>query len=219
MRIPLQCRCGQVRGELDAARAYVRATCYCKDCQAYARWLGTPGLMDAAGGTDVVATAPPRLRFTAGEDRVACMSLSERGIYRWYAACCRTPLGNTARSSKVHYVGVSTACLEPGAVDAAFGPAGRCVINVDSATAPVRARPLAFALGGLRIAMGIFGARLRRDRRSPFFDATGRPVRTPQIAGVETGISRGDGMADKLTTAHADQRVPFAAGDQARERD
>lgn len=185
MRVLLRCRCGQVRGELDPARAYVRATCHCKDCQAYARWLGTPGVMDAAGGTDVVATAPRWLRFTAGEDQIACMSLSERGIYRWYAACCRTPLGNTAHSPKVHYVGIPTVCMAGGAVDAAFGPAGRCLINTESATAPVRATPLAFALGGLRIAMGILGARLRGDRRSPFFDEAGRPLRMPLVARVE----------------------------------
>ena len=183
MAIALRCRCNQVQGELTTARTYVRATCYCKSCQAYARWLGTPGVMDEAGGTDVIAMAPSQLRFTAGEEHIACMSLSERGICRWYAACCRTPLGNTARSSKVHYVGVPTACLDNtgGAVDAAFGPAGRCVLNTESATAPVRATPLAFAFGGLRIAMGILGARLRRDRRSPFFDDAGRPIRTPQV--------------------------------------
>lgn len=183
MAIALHCRCHQVQGELATALTYVRATCYCKSCQAYARWLGTPGLMDAAGGTDVIATRPTNLRFTAGEEHIACMSLSERGIYRWYAACCRTPLGNTARTPAVHYVGVPTVCLgnTGGAVDAAFGPAGRCVLNTDSATVPVRATPLAFALGGLRIAMGILGARLRRDRRSPFFGEAGNPIRAVEI--------------------------------------
>ena len=86
MTLPFSCRCGQVRGEVGTDRTYVRATCYCKDCRAYAQWLGGPGLLDDAGGVDVVAMAPSRVRFTAGEEQVACMSLSGRGIYRWYAA-------------------------------------------------------------------------------------------------------------------------------------
>ena len=158
MTIPLRCRCGQVQGEVGTANTYVRATCYCKDCRAFAQWLGTPGLLDDAGGVDLVAMAPSQVRFTAGEAHIACMTLTPRGIYRWYADCCRTPLGNT------------------------FGPAGRCVINTESATAPVRKTPLAFVLGGLRILAGILGAKLRGRRESPFFDAaTGAPIRVPVL--------------------------------------
>lgn len=180
MNLSLRCRCGQVQGEVGTADTYVRASCYCKDCRDYAQWLGTPGLLDDAGGVDIVAMAPSQLRFTAGEANIACMTLTPRGIYRWYAACCRTPLGNTPREPAVHYVGLSTDCLEPVAADAAFGPARRCVINTGSATAPVRTTRVAFVLGGLRILAGIVGAKLRGRRESPFFDpATGRPIRAP----------------------------------------
>ena len=94
----IRCTCGQVRGEADLGHAYTRGTCHCHDCQAYARWLGRPELMDAAGGTDIVPMSPADIRLTAGVEHLACMSLSEKGTLRWYAACCRTPLGNTARS-------------------------------------------------------------------------------------------------------------------------
>lgn len=184
MPIPLRCRCGQVQGEVGTDHAYVRATCYCRFCRAYAQWLGTPGLLDAAGGVDIVAMPPSQLRFTAGESQIACMSFGDRGIYRWYAACCRTPLGNTPRTPAMHYVGISTACLEgmDEAVDAAFGPARHCVLNTESATAPVHKTRLAFLFGGLRIMAGILGARLRGRRDSPFFDAgTGSPIREPDI--------------------------------------
>lgn len=184
MTIPLSCRCGRVRGEVGTDRTYVRATCYCNDCRAYARWLGVPGLLDDAGGVDVVTMAPSRVRFIAGEDQIACMSLSGRGIYRWYAACCRTPLGNTPRDPGVHYVGLSTACLEGAgaAVDAALGPPRRCLIATESATAPVRKRRVAMVAGVVRVVAGVLGARLRRRRESPFFDAaTGKPIREPEI--------------------------------------
>lgn len=183
MTIPLRCRCGAVQGEIDEDRAYTRATCYCKDCRAFARFLGVPGVLDASGGTDIIPMAPAALRFTAGNENVVCMSLSPKGVLRWYASCCRTPLANTPRDPKLPYVGVVTDCLgaTPQVLEAAFGPRDRVVLNTQSATAPVKTAPVAFALGGLRILMGILGARLRRERVSAFFDANGRPVREPHV--------------------------------------
>ena len=183
MTLPLKCRCGAVRGEMQPARAFVRATCYCKDCRAYARFLGQPDVLDDAGGTDIVPTAPATVRLTAGVEHVACMSLSPKGTLRWYAQCCRTPLGNTSRNTRLPYLGVVTACLDatPRQLDAAFGPAGRCVLNADSATSQVRTTPLAFAWGGLRIMAGTLNARLRRERASPFLDGDGRLLREPEV--------------------------------------
>ena len=183
MNLPLKCRCGAVRGEMQRRRAYTRATCYCKDCRAYARFLGQPGVLDEAGGTDVVPTAPATVRLTAGLEHVACMSLSPKGTLRWYAACCRTPLGNTSRNTGLPYLGLVTACLDgtPQQLDAALGPAGRCVLNTGSATAPVRATPLAFAWGGMRILAGVLGARLRSERGSPFLDIDRQWLRAPEV--------------------------------------
>src|SRR5690554_3667104 len=179
--IPVECRCRRVQGDALTASTYTRVTCYCRDCRAYAEWLGGDGLLDAAGGTDIVAMAPSGLRFTEGRDHIVSMSFSGK-VYRWYAACCRTPLGNTARDPRVHYVGLCKACIPDGdALDASLGPAGRCVVNAASATAAVSATPLAFLHGGLRIATGVLGARMRGRRQSPFFDdALGRPIREPE---------------------------------------
>lgn len=183
MTMPLRCRCGAVQGEIDEGRAYVRATCYCKDCRAFARYLGVPGVLDDAGGTDIIPMAPAAVRFTAGQGLVTCMSLSPKGILRWYASCCRTPLANTPRDPKLPYMGMVTDCflVTPHQLDAAFGPRDRVVLNTKSATAPVRPTPVAFALGGLRILAGILGARLRRERASAFFDQDGRPLREPTV--------------------------------------
>lgn len=105
--LPLQCRCGQVRGVAlgvsPATSSHV--VCYCDDCQAFARFLGTPDIMDAHGGTDIVQIAPSRLRITEGFDAVLSMRLSEKGLVRWYAGCCRTPIGNTI-GARVPFIGV-----------------------------------------------------------------------------------------------------------------
>ena len=179
----LSCRCGQVQGEIAPHRAYARATCYCRDCRAYARWLGGEGLMDAAGGADIVPMAPDGLRFTRGAEHLACMSLSPRGLLRWYAACCRTPLGNTPNDPKLFYLGVPVQCIaEPEeTVDAAFGPAHRIVLNTESATGPVKSTPLAFAVGGFHIFRHILAAKLRGRHNRTFFDDSGEPIRKPAV--------------------------------------
>lgn len=112
MRLQLRCRCGKLQGEVDARRVAARAICYCKDCQAFARFLAPDGsLLDASGGTEVEATLPAGVRFTQGLEHLACMSLSPQGIYRWYASCCNTPVGNTPRNPAMPYVGLVRACL------------------------------------------------------------------------------------------------------------
>jgi hypothetical protein len=169
---------------VETDQVYVRATCYCKDCQAYARWLDRPGVADAQGGTDMVAMNPAGVHITAGSEQIACMSLSGKGILRWYAACCRTPLGNTPRDGRVAYVGVVAMGLWPAReMDAAFGAKGKTVINSGSARGKVKATPVGFVTGGLRILRGMLGARLRGQGPMLFFDGEGQPIREPMIRG------------------------------------
>lgn len=193
MTIALRCRCGNVRGEVDLQRAYTRGTCYCRDCQAYARYLQRPGMVDAGGGTDVVPMSPAGVRVTAGIEHVACMSLSDKGILRWYATCCSTPLGNTPRSAKIAYLGMVTACFDaaPDAVDAVIGPRDRVVLNAKSATRAVASTPLPFLRGGLSIFGHILGALFGGPQPSPFFDAEGRPLRRPVVLTAEQRESLG----------------------------
>lgn len=95
--IPLRCRCGQVRGiatDVSASNGY-RFICYCKDCQAFARFLERPDVLDPAGGTDIFQMPPARLKIIDGMEALRCLRLSEK-VLRWYAGCCRTPIANTA---------------------------------------------------------------------------------------------------------------------------
>jgi hypothetical protein len=182
MNHPLRCRCGKLRGHLLVPATTGRAVCYCKDCQAYAHFLGAPeNVLDAAGGTDIVALEPSRVRFDEGLDHLACMSLSPRGLLRWYAACCRTPIGNTPREAKVHYVGLAHTCLDTQPLDPAFGPA-RVRINTDSARGKVSSTPGAAAVVVLKLMATMVPARFTgRWRNNPFFDTFGTPVRKPQV--------------------------------------
>ena len=95
--LKLRCRCGHVRGVANrvAPHAGFRFVCYCQDCQAFARFLDRPDVLDAAGGTDIFHVPMGRLKLTADTDAVRCLQFSSR-VFRWYADCCRTPIGNTA---------------------------------------------------------------------------------------------------------------------------
>ncbi len=182
MALSLRCECGRVQGRVETDQVYVRATCYCHDCQAYARWLDRPGVVDAQGGTDMVAMNPAAVHITSGSEQIACMSLSGKGILRWYAGCCRTPLGNTPRDAGIAYVGVVGTGLSPAReMEVAFGSRGRTVINSGSAQGKVKATPVGFVVGGLRILRGIAGARLRKQGPMLFFDGEGQPIREVEV--------------------------------------
>jgi hypothetical protein len=182
---PLRCRCGKLAGTLESARSTQRVVCYCRDCQAFARHLGAEGVLDAQGGTEIVASLPSKLRFTAGDDALACLSLSPRGLLRWYAACCRTPIGNTMRNPKIAYVGLVHSCLEGDAppLAQAFGPL-RLATNTASATGPARkVPPWAAAASLASLAKTLLGARLGGGwRDNPLFEpGSARPVRPVRV--------------------------------------
>jgi len=188
MTIGLRCRCGKLRGELDATRIAARAICYCKDCQAFARFLKADDVvLDTSGGTEVEAALPAALRLSAGLEHLACMSLGPRGLYRWYASCCNTPIGNTPRDRKASYVGLVRLCLDatPAQLDRQLGR-GHITSSRGSAHGPTTATPLATALAVARVGAMLAKARLTGGYRdNPFFDASGAPVRAPRVLTLE----------------------------------
>jgi hypothetical protein len=177
---PIRCRCGRLQGQLAQGASVARVACYCIDCQSYAHALGKPEIvLDELGGTAVITSLQQHLSFSGDTSSLACLSLSESGILRWYAACCSTPVANTARNPKVSYVGIAHTCVasSPGELERVFGPPGMAV-NTQHAKAPV-------PTGGLRtattMAEGItrVGVALLDGswRKTPFFYAAGhRPV-------------------------------------------
>jgi hypothetical protein len=125
IRAEFRCRCGQVRGFVaDASpRTVNHVGCYCDDCQAFVHWLGRAELLDAQGLSDIVQIAPAAFAFEQGQDRVKGVRLSPKGLYRWYASCCNTPVGNTLTPS-IPFVGILAAAFNHDGQrsDALFGP-------------------------------------------------------------------------------------------------
>src|SRR5579883_2663382 len=112
----MRCRCGEVRGWVanPSPRTVNRVVCYCDDCQAFAHHLGRADLLDSHGGSDIVQVAPASLTFVQGQERIAGLRLTPKGIYRWYASCCNTPVGNTVTPA-IPFVGIVAQAFENGA--------------------------------------------------------------------------------------------------------
>jgi hypothetical protein len=164
-------------------RRGVRVLCYCRDCQTFAEFLERPELLDRHGGTEVFQMTPARVSFHAGHDQLACMRLSSKGLMRWYARCCNTPLANTMAKPKLAFVGVISACWDPqldaAARDDLLGPL-RSRVNgpghaaTDGSMAKIDPLPV----GTIVRAIGVMLAgKLRGEHQpSPFFEHdTGAP--------------------------------------------
>lgn len=187
--LPLRCTCGALRGVASGVSASRgnRLLCYCNDCQSFAHFLGRADeILDANGGSDIFQMSPARLVIREGADQLACMRLTPKGLLRWYARCCRTPIGNTLATPNVPFVGWIQLHSDAGrGREEALGPV-RARVNVGSA----RGERSRLGSGGrstlpvlLRFAGVVLAARLRSDHKaSPFFDPrTGAPRAIPQI--------------------------------------
>ena len=185
MNHPLRCQCGTLRGNVSHPESVSRGVCYCKDCQAYAHFLGKAGeILDEMGGTDVVATLPKHVTFTQGLEALACMSLSEKGMLRWYASCCNTPIGNTSRDFKVSHVGLVHNCLEDPSqtLESSFGPV-RMRVNTKHAKGSPKSMPLSTIVSILGFMKSLARARVDGSyRQTPFFTSDrGIPVVAPKV--------------------------------------
>jgi len=189
MSHPLRCECGTVKGFIEAPRRTFRGVCYCRDCQAFAHFLGRErDVLDDRGGSGVVQTVPRNVAFTQGLDALECMRLTPNGLLRWYAGCCNTPIGNTMANYKLSFVGVVDMCLRDPqrSLEESFGP-NRAFVYVDGARG--EPKPLQVGQGRMiaRALATLFKARISGDyRRSPFFRPdTGQPIATPRILSEE----------------------------------
>jgi hypothetical protein len=186
--ITLRCRCGTVRG---VARDVSPETsnhlfCYCDDCQAYGRWLGAPGVLDPLGGTELLQLTPSQVTFRTGIEQLRCMRLYEGGMLRWYTGCCRTPAGNMFPPHRMPFVALMPVFMDhaaDGHTPEILGPVlARCFGRFAHGGAAPDAHPkvpAALLLRSARVFGGAFFA--GKARPSPYRDASGAPISTPQV--------------------------------------
>ena len=160
-----------------------RALCYCRDCRAYLHWLEREDLLDAHGGTEIIQLARNRLRIDEGMSHVRLLRLSSRGLHRWYADCCNTPLGNTM--PRIPFIGVARAMFEGVRdADATFGL--RLFTNVGGAIGalPPGTRMSASGLAHVTRLMASW-AWNGMGHPTPLFDRDNRPTLEPHVLGKD----------------------------------
>jgi hypothetical protein len=199
--ISFACRCGAVKGVCrDAGGSMgVRVVCYCADCQAFAAFLGAErDYLDAAGGTDIYQISPSRLEIAAGMERLRAVVVAPKGLYRFYADCCKTPIANTIPGRKLPFAGTMTRNYDAQHRDRVLRPPIAAVFVERAHGEPVeKARTalplLIFDLMRRAAAEWISG----RGRRNPFLDAQddGR-IPAPYVVSAEERARLDDKAAD-----------------------
>lgn len=189
MQHPLRCRCGTVQGIVENPQRANHAVCYCKDCQAFARYLGNEDrILDAQGGSEIIQVLPKDVTFSQGVDSLACLRLTDKGMIRWYAACCRTPIGNTLENYKVSFIGLLHNCLETAdrPLQDSFGPVSTYAYPNCAIGAPKpKASGLWMTIWWFLTTVG--KSRLNGDYKlTPFFRLdTGKPIASPHVLSSE----------------------------------
>lgn len=185
--IPLRCQCGLITGQMTtlSSNGWNRFVCLCDDCQAYALWLGREQtILEEDGGTEIVPVTPDNLKILTGSENIRRMKFSEKGLDRWYAGCCKTPIGNTPNAG-VPYVGVvhNFIYVEGSAKADLLGPV-RGRIQGKFGKPPLKAgtsnkAPLSVIFAMIKF---MIPAYLRgRKRPHPFYSDAGEPVAPAEI--------------------------------------
>lgn len=183
MTLQIACDCGKFQAEIDKTISQHNClTCYCKDCQAFARFLGDNNILDEHGGTDIVQVPADKVSITIGKEFLACVRLTTEGLHRWYASCCNTPIGN-APGKSMPFIGLIHNSLKPGSeIQSVFGPV-KMVVFTKSATGMPKPKTKGMLVGIASFMWLALSTRLRGGSANhPFFDAqTGQPVVEPTV--------------------------------------
>lgn len=184
--LELACDCGKVSGVLSdispRKRSYL--VCYCDDCQQFAKELGRESdVLDSYGGTGVVQGTLAQVTIRTGQEHLKSLRLTSRGILRWYAECCNTPIANTV-SAKLPFVGVVRSFVKDERAEELLGPVSLRIFGRFANDPPddLDIHPRAPITLAFQLGPRILGARLRGEGRdSSFFDAAGEPTVPPRV--------------------------------------
>jgi hypothetical protein len=178
----LNCKCGSVSGYVRDGTPSNHLRCYCSDCQAFGRFFGPDSaVLDRKGGTEIVQVSQSRVQIERGLDQLACMRLSPKGLLRWYARCCNTPIGNTLANPRVSVIGLIHTCLDAATLERNFG-SSTADVNTNAAIGPGKPTQHGLLSTVSKVLVMILTDRITgRYRKSQFFSEAGKPVVEPRI--------------------------------------
>ena len=183
--VNLKCACGTVKGKTSAVSSKIgtRITCCCDDCQAFSQFLGQEGnVLDQYGGTDIFQIPVSFLTITEGKSEIACVRLSPKGMHRWYAKCCNTPIGNTFGAGGP-FIGIIHSFMDKATTSEVDLGKNRGHILTKFAKTPVPENLKGSSLSiNFRVVAKILSWKLKGlNKPSEFFNNNREPICEPQI--------------------------------------
>lgn len=184
-KVKLKCLCGKVNGETCDINEHLgtRINCCCDDCQSFSQHLGHErNILDQFGGTDIFQMPISYLKITEGNDQIACVRLSSKGMYRWYTKCCNTPIGNTMGYG-VPFIGVIHNFMDNASVrDKDLGKSrGYIQTKFAKEKIPENLQGSYFKIS-LRVIFKLLTWKMKGlGQPSVFFNANGKPIVKPNI--------------------------------------
>lgn len=184
--LKLGCTCGQIQGLANnvSPKKGNHLVCYCDDCQAFAHQLNqASSTLNNYGGTEIYQLPPSQISIRTSADQLACLRLTTKGLFRWYAGCCNTPIGNTV-SARIPLIGLIHTFIQEDQLDEKIGPV------LGSVHKKFAVKPIPDTLLGpasqaqlVRRVMGklLIWKLTRQSRPNPFFDPQGIPASPPTI--------------------------------------
>ena len=184
--VSLQCQCGNIKGTITNATPSSGSlvVCCCEDCQNFIRYLKQEeNTLDQFGGTRIYQTSQSQLTIHEGHNQLKSLRLSEKGTLRWYAGCCKTPIGNTI-SASMPFVGVIHSFIDASDHADKLGSV-RAYVQTQHATGqpdyPHSAEKFPIGIT-LRIVRKMLFWKIRgMHKPTVFFDSDGKPVSKPVI--------------------------------------
>ncbi|MBO9479070.1 hypothetical protein J7382_16095 [Shimia sp. R11_0] len=193
--VPLKCKCGAFEAVLNdvSPRTGSHIHCHCQDCQTAARVLGAEEQLLPRAGSDIFHTTPAQLTLTKGQEHLACLRLSPRGLMRWYAGCCNTPMFATMAHTKLAFMGVWVPSMAPPPETKLAKVIGKVIAVVRTQDAPMGSPSLkeyGFNRAGFHVLARHVSALLQgRARQTPLFDAEGAPIVKPRVLSKEERLA------------------------------
>lgn len=181
--LALRCNCGRLQGTVHdiGPSNGTHVECHCQDCQSFANYLGQKALLGPRGETTIFQTSIWRVSIDQGTDQLRCIKLGPKGLHRWYADCCKTPIANTMAGGKLGFVGLIGAAIVP-ADPVAFGPV-LCRFKSERATGEgAELKNFGVPTVMRRMMSRAIGAWFHQGKKGgPFFTAGGQPVSDPNV--------------------------------------
>jgi hypothetical protein len=127
-------------------------------------------------------TSPPCLTIEQGIEHVGCIRLSPKGLLRWYATCCNTPLANMLDKPGLPFIGVQR-CTLPDDAESILGPStgiqGRFATGDRSTLQAHNTAPMVvFVRTAYRLGVNVLRG---QARPSPFHKPDGSFITTPTV--------------------------------------